>query len=1486
MSSTSASRPTLRWEPPAPEVLQTVLPQYQITALLGRGGMGAVYRGVQATLEREVAVKILPPDLSDPSRAERFRTEALAMARLNHPGIVKVFDSGQTPDGLLYLVMEFVEGGDVLGLLQKNGGKLRPQDALAVTAHVCDALHYAHERGILHRDIKPANILLTQEGALKIADFGLAKMTQQGAHGLTQSGMGMGTLVYMAPESLILGAGVDRRADVYAVGVMLYQMLTGKLPRGIFEKPSVLVPGLDARFDGVVSKALMEDRDLRYSSTAELRSALDEILTHPVAKKEAPPTAAETKQRTAPPPATRPPAPAAKAPEAPQKKKSVPGALFVFTIAVVAGLAALEITRKKTSSSPLEINGGSTTPTVEAANADGSKTSAAPALKPSGTFSTFPLAVNPRPTVPCSVRVWKHGSSSATPMTRETEPEAFPPDDLLDAVMLSVAFAGNTKSDRHAVALRADGSVVAWGDNSAGQRDIPPGITDAVAVAAGDRFTAVLRADGSCQSWGMALKWPMQSPAAGEKIVHIASGAGNLVLLTESGRVICQGDDGTMKNGEVKLPSRALAIGVATFHAVAYLEDGSLWQWGKRFPVKGSVQTVPLAKVAWQPKDSAWKSSRHVYEWHTVPVAHQFLVAPDGGLFDLTTVEDKAALAIEGGYDPAPLDRLQRVLDLRSQSFRRCTALTSDGWVAWGGHTGTTLNVLRSIPGCTFMCYSDYFGFALRPEPHTAPFAEATTTHRLEFKTGESQAGWTFVNPAGMPEMRQENGQAVLTSRNGDLYPSSNNNAPRLLHPVGAEFTLSTRLRFTAGSSYSFASGGLLLWQDESNYIRLERGCFGKSGVHGILFEGCLNSPKYSRWVTMQSFPVSETEVELQLVLRAGVLCASWRPVGHADASWRRVGERFIEPAPGMQAGIATCALHSPELQVPFDYVELVTTNPLQPKPVAVPVVSAPAPVAPMPAPVSAPSAPAISPSAAPPPEAAPIFASYRDQLTTLVTRPHETNLAALRANYIRALQTREQTARRESNTRLQQLYQAEVRTVTQNQPIGAADAAGLHPELVPLRTTWHQELAALDKTRAIARSGIQLRLAGDLEKLAAALPTARQAEAEHLRQLIKALDEHGGLELALSLAVPAKPVTAMIPTPPPAATPVTMPPAPATPVPVVPAPTALAPYKVNDKLMDQRAAAGDLAGMLDHLKNADRDGNYALIKVHVPSGVAPTRVVCVAVKDVILNEQGIGWTRLSSSKGRLWVLHPGCLMHEENINYQAEGGVISREITLRLLTAQEAATVRGKVLGPNGIPAANAVVRIADWGWTQTNAAGQFVMTGVSPGRHLLRAENRSGEVQEQVTVTPSATLEKTLKLASAKMIGIRWALQTQPLNIQLTGAGVETGGAWFSAGKSRFLLERGAEVRYSYGSDFMFEEKNGVIVNRHVDVNGSNGLHLESAAFDQITQVNDGRPFSSHSYFYQGFPRGSPLQVGQVFTVRCCLKDTYAKMEITHLP
>ncbi len=277
MSTPSASSRT-SWEPPSPEALQAALPQYEVTAFLGRGGMGAVYKGWQISLERPVAIKILSQELDEREQgfAERFKNEARAMAKLNHPGIIAVYEFGETADGLLYIVMEYVEGTDVARMIARNE-RLPLEHALAITTWVCDALAYAHARGIVHRDIKPANIMVSAEGAVKVADFGLAKVRGSNGEtlGLTQSGMALGTLYYMAPEALMLGAAVDHRADIYAVGVMLYQMLTGKLPQGMFKLPSRLVPGLDAGFDEIIARAMREDRDTRHQSAAELRLDLD-----------------------------------------------------------------------------------------------------------------------------------------------------------------------------------------------------------------------------------------------------------------------------------------------------------------------------------------------------------------------------------------------------------------------------------------------------------------------------------------------------------------------------------------------------------------------------------------------------------------------------------------------------------------------------------------------------------------------------------------------------------------------------------------------------------------------------------------------------------------------------------------------------------------------------------------------------------------------------------------------------------------------------------------------------------------------------------------------------------------------------------------------------------------------------------------------------------------------------------------------------------
>lgn len=286
-----------------------MLPQFVIESLIGRGGMGAVYKGIQTSLDRPVAIKLLPPaiEAQDTAYAERFKNEARLMGRLNHPAVVSVFDFGRTSDGQLYFVMEYVDGTDVQRMIAREG-RLPPEHALAVTAHLCDALGYAHKQGIVHRDIKPSNVLIDYEGRVKVADFGLAKLTTSAAtSGLTQTGMAMGTPDYVAPETLMYGSDVDGRADLYAVGVMLYQMLTGDIPRGMFKMPSQKFHSIDPRFDGIVRRALEQDRNERYQTSHELRCDLDVILLTPLAVAGEVSSAALPKQAAPQPRQTQPP---------------------------------------------------------------------------------------------------------------------------------------------------------------------------------------------------------------------------------------------------------------------------------------------------------------------------------------------------------------------------------------------------------------------------------------------------------------------------------------------------------------------------------------------------------------------------------------------------------------------------------------------------------------------------------------------------------------------------------------------------------------------------------------------------------------------------------------------------------------------------------------------------------------------------------------------------------------------------------------------------------------------------------------------------------------------------------------------------------------------------------------------------------------------------------------------------------------------------
>jgi tRNA A-37 threonylcarbamoyl transferase component Bud32 len=273
-----------RWTPPEPAALATSFPDLEILELLGRGGMGAVYKARQTRLDRLVALKILPPEIGqDRDFTERFAREAQAMARLSHPHIVTIHDFGQT-HALYFFVMEYVDGLNLRQVLDVE--RMAPREALAIVPQICDALQYAHDQGIVHRDIKPDNILLNRQGQVKIADFGLAKLV--GADAPTRGGERvLGTPQYMAPEQAEHPAEVDHRADIYSLGVVFYQMLTGELPAKLTEPPSKRVD-IDVRLDEVVLRALEKDPERRYQQVSQVKTQMETIAGSPPASRDRP----------------------------------------------------------------------------------------------------------------------------------------------------------------------------------------------------------------------------------------------------------------------------------------------------------------------------------------------------------------------------------------------------------------------------------------------------------------------------------------------------------------------------------------------------------------------------------------------------------------------------------------------------------------------------------------------------------------------------------------------------------------------------------------------------------------------------------------------------------------------------------------------------------------------------------------------------------------------------------------------------------------------------------------------------------------------------------------------------------------------------------------------------------------------------------------------------------------------------------------------
>jgi predicted Ser/Thr protein kinase len=251
---------------------------YEVAGKLGQGGMAVVYKGVQSSLNRAVAIKVLPPQFATtPELLARFDREAAIVAKLTHSNIVQVIDRGRQ-DNLLYIVMEYVEGQSLDKVIQSGGLSLSL--VIDYASQICDGLDYAHKAGVVHRDLKPANILVDQRtGRVKIADFGIASLetTDSGLATLTVERSAIGTMNYMSPEQRVDSHRVTASTDIFSLGVILYEMLTGKIPVGRYKAPSMIRQDIPLGFDTIVNRCLAESPSDRYTSAGQVRDELQSL---------------------------------------------------------------------------------------------------------------------------------------------------------------------------------------------------------------------------------------------------------------------------------------------------------------------------------------------------------------------------------------------------------------------------------------------------------------------------------------------------------------------------------------------------------------------------------------------------------------------------------------------------------------------------------------------------------------------------------------------------------------------------------------------------------------------------------------------------------------------------------------------------------------------------------------------------------------------------------------------------------------------------------------------------------------------------------------------------------------------------------------------------------------------------------------------------------------------------------------------------------
>ena len=523
--------------------------------------MGAVYRARQVRIDRRVAIKILPPpdDEEDPEFPARFLQEAKTLAMLSHPNIVTLFDFGEVA-GQFYLVMEFVEGASLEARLQD--GPIPSEEAVRIVTQVCDALQFAHDKGVVHRDIKPGNILLSADGTVKVADFGLAKVIDQTEVmnlSLTWINQPLGTPFYMSPEQRMDPLNIDHRADVYSLGVVLYELLTGRIPSGKFPPPSHYSKG-NASLDATVMQALEFEPKDRLQSVAELRARL-----------------------TAPSVA---------------KPRPFPRLLLIASLLAVAAMVLyLAVLKPAPSTSSRFVNGSQPGKVIAfGTDIDQQVSLAVAALQ--GLENIVAIAVSDDPDEPFTLaltqegRVIGTGGASLPPV----------PDDLQRVVAIAAGFS-------HAVALTADNAVHIWSHEGVQVIDDLPEIRQ---IAAAGDLTAALSREGKIDTWGTTQQGHgvVFEEDSDRYLVEIAVGWDAIIARDASGQVYVRGEAGSAIVRDYQ-PSNLVADTIAAGADYGIFMEGKSWLqgWGAGPIARDDIPEAPggLTEIVSGPYTSAMR---------------------------------------------------------------------------------------------------------------------------------------------------------------------------------------------------------------------------------------------------------------------------------------------------------------------------------------------------------------------------------------------------------------------------------------------------------------------------------------------------------------------------------------------------------------------------------------------------------------------------------------------------------------------------------------------------------------------------------------------------------------------------------------------------------------------------------------------------------------------------------------------------------------